>query len=102
MKNIKSSSTINETKRMKCISKLGLLAFLIGWSLSPLHAQYTEKYRPQFHFSANTGWLGDPDGLVRYNNKYHLFWWGHATSSDLVYWTEKSWPMLGDNTAFDY
>ena len=84
------------------MSKLLLLIFLMSLTISSLHAQYTEIYRPQYHFSASTGWIGDPDGLVRYNNKYHLFWWGHATSSDLVYWTEKSWPMLGDNTAFDY
>lgn len=83
-------------------SKLLLSIFIISLTISSLHAQYTETYRPQYHFSASTGWIGDPDGLVRYNNKYHLFWWGHATTSDLVYWNEKSWPMLGDNSAFDY
>jgi sucrose-6-phosphate hydrolase SacC (GH32 family) len=99
MKKIESDSTQNETKRIKT---LGLIFFLISLTTGSLDAQYTETYRPQYHFSANTGWIGDPDGLVRYNNKYHLFWWGHATSSDLVYWTEKSWPMQGDNSAFDY
>jgi sucrose-6-phosphate hydrolase SacC (GH32 family) len=99
MKKIEGDSTRNETKS---ISTIGLLIFLISLTTSSLHAQYTETYRPQYHFSANTGWVGDPDGLVRYNNKYHLFWWGHATSSDLVYWTEKNWPMQGDNSAFDY
>jgi len=82
--------------------KIWMLFFLTGLMLSPLYAQYAETYRPQYHFSANTGWIGDPDGLTRYNNKYHLFWWGHATSNDLVYWTEKAWPMQGDNSAFDY
>ncbi|MBP1662946.1 MAG: hypothetical protein H6Q19_86 [Bacteroidetes bacterium] len=99
MKIIEGVSTQNEKK---CICTLGLLFFLTTLTTWPLFAQYNEVYRPQYHFSANTGWIGDPDGLVRYNNKYHLFWWGHATSSDLVYWTEKNWPMQGDNSTFDY
>jgi len=102
IKKNESDSKLNKTKRMKNIGKPWLLIFILSLTTSSLHAQYTEKYRPQFHFSPKSGWIGDPDGLVRYNNKYHLFWWGHAISSDLVYWTEKSWPMLGDNTAFDY
>lgn len=88
--------------KMNVRVKQWILVLLIQGSLSSLNAQYTEKYRPQFHFSANTGWIGDPDGTVRYNNKYHLFWWGHAISNDLVYWKEKSWPMQGDNSTFDY
>lgn len=93
-----------KTKQSKynCLYKLWIIIVLLSLNLNSVFSQYKETYRPQYHFSANTGWIGDPDGLVRYNNKYHLFWWGHATSSDLVYWTEKSWPMLGDNTAFDY
>lgn len=88
--------------KMNVRVKQWILVLLIQGSLSSLNAQYTEKYRPQFHFSANTGWIGDPDGTVRYNNKYHLFWWGHAVSGDLVYWKEKSWPMQGNNSTFDY
>ncbi len=88
--------------KMKAWCKLWSLIFLFSVTLQSVYSQYTEKYRPQFHFSANTGWIGDPDGTVRYNNKYHLFWWGHAISNDLVYWKEKSWPMQGDNSTFDY
>ncbi len=61
---------------------------------------YTESYRPQFHFSPETGWLNDPNGMVYYDGEYHLFYqyaakeinisspkhWGHAVSTDLVYW----------------
>lgn len=63
---------------------------------------YTERYRPQFHFSPRQGWMGDPDGLVRHRGQYHLFWWGHAVSPDLVHWRELPWPMLGGDDSFMY
>ena len=65
-------------------------------------SEYTERFRPQYHFSASSGWLGDPDGMVRYNNKYHVFWWGHAESEDLVHWDERPYPMVGDDGSFVY
>jgi fructan beta-fructosidase len=60
---------------------------------------YTEKYRPQFHFSPEEEWMNDPNGMVYYEGEYHLFYqyhphgttwgpmhWGHAISQDLVHW----------------
>ena len=77
----------------------GLIS-LIGIQIS--QATYTEEYRPQYHFSASSGWIGDPDGLIHYNNIYHLFWWGHAVSSDLVYWSQLPYPMNGGDGSFAY
>jgi fructan beta-fructosidase len=63
---------------------------------------YTEAYRGQFHFSPRAGWMNDPNGLLYYRGRYHFFFqhnphglgwdtmhWGHATSTDLVHWTQK-------------
>jgi fructan beta-fructosidase len=72
-------------------------------------AVYNEKYRPQFHFSPKKGWTNDPNGLVFYKGKYHLFFqhnpfdvkwgnmtWGHATSPDMVHWTQHESAIVPD------
>lgn len=55
---------------------------------------YKEKYRGQYHFSPSSGWIGDPCGLLFYRGKYHMFWWGKATSTDLVHYHEESLRVL--------
>lgn len=82
----------------------GIVYFLIAMVFIPMTsmAQYNEKYRPQYHFSPLKGWVGDPDGLVFFRNQYHLFWWGHAVSSDLVHWKEMPYPMKGGDGSFHY
>jgi len=92
---------------MKKIIFLSLLdLFIVFGSLcQKLNAQhkYTEPYRPQFHFSPEKGWMGDPSGLIYYQGKYQMFWWGKATSTDLVYYKQESPKvMTGDDGSIEY
>lgn len=87
---------------MKTLLLNGLISLTFLMNVCDLKAQYREKYRPQYHFSPEKGWIGDPDGLVFTEGKYHLFWWGHAISDDLVYWKELPYPMKGGDGSFSY
>jgi fructan beta-fructosidase len=68
-------------------------------------------YRPSFHFTPPAHWMNDPNGLIYYKGKYHLFFqynpnsnvwgpmnWGHATSSDLFNWQDQPIALSPDNS----
>ena len=68
--------------------------------------------RPEFHYTPATNWMNDPNGLLYYKGFFHLFYqynpegdqwghmsWGHATSSDLLTWTELPVAIQDDERA---
>ena len=102
---------------MKNVIKASLLLFFFQTSIE-LYSQevkerseiHTDAYRPIFHFSPSAHWMNDPNGLVYFNNTYHLFFqyypgatvwgpmhWGHATSKDLIHWQELPIALYPDS-----
>ncbi len=75
-----------------------------GWThvdATPIEpdANESDPYRPHIHFTAPSNWINDPNGLICWRGRYHLFYqhnphrplpddihWGHAVSDDLVSW----------------
>ncbi len=68
---------------------------------------YDQPLRPQYHFMSKKNWINDPNGMVYDGKNYHLFFqhnpkssewgnmtWGHATSQDMVRWTQHDHALL--------
>lgn len=67
-----------------------------------------DAQRPRLHLTAAGGWVNDPLGLTFHDGQYHLFFqhvpaapewapschWGHATSPDLLRWSERPVALL--------
>lgn len=71
--------------------------------------------RPKVHFTPEKGWMNDPNGLVFYKGKYHLFYqhdpdslvwnimhWGHAVSDDLLSWEHLPIALYPDELGVIY
>ena len=74
---------------------------------------YNEPHRPQVHFSPKAKWMNDPNGMVFFNNQYHLFYqyypdstvwgpmhWGHATSTDMISWEHQPIALYPDSLGY--
>jgi fructan beta-fructosidase len=94
---------------------LGILIPTLGWAQTSGSSDqpYHEPYRPGFHFSPKEKWMNDPNGLVRFDGVYHLFFqyypndivwgpmhWGHATSKDLVHWRQEPVALYPDSLGY--
>jgi fructan beta-fructosidase len=73
----------------------------------------SELYRPRLHFTPESGWMNDPNGLVYVDGLYHLFYqyhpfstkwgpmhWGHSVSKDLIHWTHLPIALEPDELGF--
>lgn len=74
---------------------------------------YHETHRPQFHFSPETSWMNDPNGMVYFEGEYHLFYqyypdstvwgpmhWGHAVSPDMLHWEHLPIALYPDSLGY--
>ncbi|MCX9077889.1 MAG: glycoside hydrolase family 32 protein, partial [Candidatus Methanoperedens sp.] len=60
-----------------------------------------DLHRPRYHYLPPANWMNDPNGIIQWQGKYHLFYqhnpnsavwgdihWGHAVSEDLIHWSD--------------
>ncbi len=72
-----------------------------------------ELFRSQFHFTPESGWMNDPNGMVYYDGEYHLFYqyypdstvwgpmhWGHAISKDMIHWERLPIALYPDSLGY--
>lgn len=68
------------------------------------------QYRMHYHMIPPVGWMNDPNGLIYYGGKYHLFFqsnphetamgtmcWGHFISDDLISYSYAGIALAADN-----
>ena len=96
--------------------KKKIISLLLGCVLIQSIAfgqEFSEMYRPQFHFTPRANWMNDPNGMVYHNGIYHLFFqyyphdkvwgpmhWGHAISKDLISWKEQPIALYPDKLGY--
>jgi len=62
---------------------------------------HTDPHRPRYHYLPPSNWMNDPNGVIQWQGRYHLFYqynpyganhgnmhWGHAVSDDMVHWEQ--------------
>lgn len=75
--------------------------------LLPKLYKIMENKKPVFHITGEKGWINDPNGVVKFQGKYHVFYqhhpysnewgpmhWGHVVSEDLLNWTYLPYALV--------
>jgi beta-fructofuranosidase len=73
-----------------------------------------DPHRPQYHFLPPSNWMNDPNGLIHWQGRFHMFYqynpyaarwgqihWGHADSPDLVHWTHRPIALVPEGSGPD-
>ncbi len=74
---------------------------------------FEEPNRPLYHFTNARGWINDPNGMVKRNGEYHMFYqlnsfgsrwydkgWGHAKSANLYDWEILPPGLFADDSGY--
>ena len=96
------------------IVRLIVALFLMSPALAEQDS-YNQPWRPQYHFTPAKNFMNDPNGMVFYKGEYHLFYqfnpdgqvwghmsWGHAVSTDMVYWQHLPLAIAEDRNYMIY
>ncbi len=67
------------------------------------------SYRPHYHAHVSSGWCNDPNGMIMYGGRAHLFFqhypykaewgtmhWGHFSTEDFIHWKEEEIALRPD------
>jgi beta-fructofuranosidase len=66
-----------------------------------------DRHRPRYHYVSPESTMNDPNGLCRWQGRWHLFYqgyppedprqhWGHAVSEDLIHWRDLPYAIYPD------
>ncbi|MGD9930795.1 MAG: glycoside hydrolase family 32 protein [Mangrovibacterium sp.] len=80
---------------------------------SSADVMYHHNFRPYYHYTPQANWMNDPNGMVYYDGKYHLFYqyypngttwgpmhWAHTVSTDLFHWEDQGIKLYPDELGY--
>lgn len=104
---------MNQTKLLFLILAILLFTSCQNQPEITFESIITEEFRPSYHFTPESGWMNDPNGLIYLDGEYHLFYqhypdstvwgpmhWGHAVTTDLVNWESLPIALYPDSLGY--